>query len=339
MKILIEGDNLENYYAKGHESFKNGLRALFDARCYGEGYPEYDENIKTFTQMKDAVFPGEEIDLILLFNAFNPYRIENGFAYEGLDALTCKKAVLLNDFWSEAETRREQYFRFIEENHIDYVISVFRAPFHLWKGTSIEKRLIFRPPCFDPKIFNDWEANKNFDVGNLNAGIFDGSNGFYPERMAFHNKLLEMNNIRYFYAKHPGSGFHRPDAPLIGRNFSITINQCKMFVTSGNLDYQNFAYKHVEIMASNSLLMTNEPMDAEMLGLIDGVNYVSIDETNIQEKVRYYLEHEEERLRIAQRGYALAMERYTSFSVAGYVYRQMLEKELADRGKGLEYGS
>lgn len=325
MKILIEGKNLENYYAKEHEAFKNGLRALFDARSYGEGYPGYDKTIKTFKQMKETVFPGEEIDLILLFGAFNPHHMENGLAYEGLDALTCKKAVFLNDFWSEAEPRREQYFRFIEENHIDYVISLFRAPFHLWEDTPIWERLIFRPTCVDPQIFNDWGIKK-YDVGNLNAGIFDGSDGFYPERMAFHNKLLEMDDIRYFYTKHPGSGFHKSDTPLIGKNFSIAINQCRIFVTSGHLLYRNFACKHAEILASNSLLMTNEPMDAEMLGLIDGVNYVSIDETNIQEKIRYYLDHEEERCRIAQRGYALAMERYTSSAVAAYVYRQLLEK-------------
>ena len=325
MKILIEGKNLENYYAKEHESFKNGLKALFDARCYGEGYPGYDENIRTFTQMKEAIFPNEDIQLLILFGALNPHHIEDGFAYEGLSELKCKKAILLNDFWSEAEAHREAYFRFVEENNIDYVISLFRAPFHMWEGTPIHDRLIFRPTCIDPKIFNDWGCKK-YDVGNLNAGIFGGDK-FYPERAAFHNKLLEMDDISYFYAKHPGSGMHAPETPLIGKNFSIAINQCKIFVTSGNLIYRNFACKHAEIMASNSLMMSNEPMDAEMLGLIDGVNYVTIDETNIQDKIRYYLAHEDERLRIAQRGYALVMERYTSFAVAAYVYRQILEKE------------
>lgn len=327
MKIMFVGKNLENYYAKEHESFRNGLKALFDTRCYGEGYSNYDEQIRTFTQMKDKVFPNEEIDLIILFpvlGSFNPHHIEEGLIYEGLNQLKCKKAIMLCDFWSEAEIHRDEYFRFVKKNNIDYVLSLFRAPFHLWKGTDIYDRLIFAPTCFDPKLFNDW-GGKIYDVGNLNAGIF-GNNKFYPERAAFHKKLLEMDDIHYFYAKHPGSGMHQPGTPLIGKNFSIAINQCKIFVTSGNLDYRNFACKHAEILASNSLLMTNEPMDAEMLGLIDGVNYVSINETNIQEKVRYYLEHEDERLLIAQRGYTLAMERYTSFAVAAYVIRQLLAK-------------
>ena len=255
MKILIEGVNLENYYAKEHESFKNGLKTLFDARCYGKGYPRYDENIRTFAQMKEAIFPNEDIQLILLFSAFNPHRIEDGLAYEGLSEMKCKKGIMLNDFWSEAETHREAYFRFVEENNIDFVFSLFRAPFHLWKETPIYDRLIFRPTCIDPKIFNDW-GDKKFDVGNLNAGIF-GDSKFYPERAIFHNKLLEMDDIHYFYAKHPGAGMHDPGSPLIGKNFSIAINQCKIFVTSGNLTYCNFACKHAEIMASNSLKTRN----------------------------------------------------------------------------------
>ena len=330
MKILIIGNNLENYIAKIHESFKNGLKSLFDVRNYGVGYPGYDETIDSFAGIKDTIFPNEQIDLVILFNAggMGPYdvrNLENGFIYKDLDALNCKKAIVLNDFWSEAETQRELYFRFVKENSIDYIITVFRAPFYLWKEFDICDRLIYRPPCIDPKIFNDWGQEKKYDVGNLNAGIF-GRNKFYPERAAFHNKLLEMDDISYFYAKHPGWGMFSPEAELVGKNFSRAINQCKIFVTSGNLDYRNFHGKHIEILASGSLLMTNEPMDASYLGLIDGVNYVSVNEENLQEKVRYYLKHEDKRIQIAQRGYALAMERYTSYAAAAYVYKELLKK-------------
>ena len=58
MRILIEGSNWENYYAKVHESFKNGLKALFDARCYGEGHPNFDKNRQSILDIKEVVFQG-----------------------------------------------------------------------------------------------------------------------------------------------------------------------------------------------------------------------------------------------------------------------------------------
>lgn len=325
MKILLEGPNFENYYAKVHESFKNGLRALFDARCYGEGHLGYNQDIKSILEVKNLIFPNEEIDLVIFFDAVDPRHLDLGFSYEDVDKLKCKKAIWVNDFWGEVEPRRSEFIEFIEKHNIDYILTLFRAPFYLWKGTSLYDRLIWRPACFDPKIFNDWGESKEFDVGNLNAGMFK-DNKFYPERYAFHQKLLEMNDIRYFYAPHPGAGMHLSGNNLIGKHFSEAINRCKIFITSGNLQYRNFIPKYVEIMASCSMLMANEPMDADLIGLIDGVNFVSINEDNIEDKVRYYLEHDDERMQIAKRGYMLAMEKYTSYAVAAKVYMDLAKK-------------
>lgn len=48
LNILIEGPNLEHYYAKVHISWRKGWSRMFGARCYGKGYDTYSENIKTF---------------------------------------------------------------------------------------------------------------------------------------------------------------------------------------------------------------------------------------------------------------------------------------------------
>ncbi len=329
MKALILGRNLENYYAKVHESFRNGLKALFDVRSFGEGYERYDSSIKDIDEIIAHVFGTTEIDYLFLYFDFfcvnKGHVAQLGFT-EDITKLKCKKIAFLEDFWSEADTQREQYMNAIRGCGIDYVLTLFRAPFYLWKEYDICKKLIWRPVCFDPGTFNDWRLDKVYDVGNLNAGMFK-DNRFYHERFMFHQKLMEMRDIKYYYAPHPGDGMCAKDAELIGKNFSMAINKCKIFVTSGNLQYRNFAPKYVEVMASGSMLMANEPLDAEMLGLIDGFNYVVIDENNIQDKVRYYLAHEEERLAIAKRGYALAMERYTCYACAANVYRQLVDKE------------
>lgn len=330
MKALILGSNLEDYYAKVHESFRNGLKTLFDVRSFGEGYEGYDPLLKDINEIIHHIFGDEEIDYLFMY--YDYFCVDRGqgarFGFTGdISRLRCKKIAFLEDFWSEAEYNREQYFNAINESKVDYVLTLFRAPFYLWSEYDICKKLVWRPVCFDPATFNDWGDEKIYDVGNLNAGMFK-DNRFYHERYMFHQKLLEMNDIKYYYAQHPGDGMRPKDAELIGKNFSRAINKCKIFVTSGNMKYRNLAPKYVEIMASGSMLMANEPLDAEELGLIDGVNYVVVDENNIQEKVRYYLSHAKERIAIAKRGYELAMERYTCYASAARVYKGLVEKDI-----------
>lgn len=325
MKILIEGECLENYFAKVHEACRAGLCAMFDAKCYGKGYPYYDAEMYSFLQIKQVLFGDTDIDLILLTDCWNPRKLEDGLCYQDLDRLKCKKAIMLCDFWSEAECQREKYIAFINKYKIDYIFSYFRAPFHLWSDLEIGKKLIWYPPCFNPHIFNDWKCEKKYDVGNLNAGIFQKGE-FYPERFNIHQKLLQMDDIKYYYEKHPGTGMLPPNTALIGKSFSEAINSCRIFVTTGNLEYRNFTPKYVEIMASGALLFANEPLDAEVIGLEDGINYININEDNIQDKLRYYLLHEEERKRIIWNAYKFVFERYSCYSQTKYVLNQIMDE-------------
>lgn len=329
LNILIEGPNLEHYYAKVHISWRKGWSRMFGARCYGKGYDTYSENIKTFSQMKEAVFGSRKLDLLVLTDCWNPADLSKGFCYDGIEELDCKKAIFLADFWSEAEAGRKEFFDFVDRYNIDYIFTYFRMPFYLWKDHEVAKKLIWFPVCFDPEIFNDWADDKLWDVGNLNAGAY-AANGFYPERYKMHQRLLSMGNIKYYYAKHPGSGMLAENTPLVGKDFSEKIGACKIFVTSGSLQYRNFNPKYVEAMASKTCLFANEPVDADIVGLIDGVNYVKIDEENFTEKITYYLEHEAERKRIAENGYLFAMERYSCYAQAVYVYRQVMMKMCND---------
>lgn len=325
MRIIIEGENYENYYAKVHEACRTGLKALFDAKCYGKGYPQYDPEITSFVDIKEVLFQDKEIDLILLTDCWDPRNLREGFRYRDLEKLNCKKAIMLCDFWSEADCRKEEYEQFIIQNDIDYIFSYMRAPLHLYKDLEVYNRIIWYPPCFDPHIFNDWACEKKYDVGNLNAGIYDRTN-FYPERYIIHQKLLQMEGITYYHEKHPGTGLLCSETHLIGKSFSEAINQCKIFFTSGNLQYRNFAPKFIEIMASKACLFANEPLDSEIIGLIDGVNYVKVDENNIEDKIRYYLAHEEERCEIAENGYRLAFEKYSCYAQANYIFNQLVNR-------------
>ena len=315
MNILVEGENCELYYAKVHESYRNGLKMMHNTRFFGKGYNLYDEKINTFPEICELCFGAEEIDLLLLTDCWDPDNYSAGLSYGEIDRINCKKAIILCDFWREAERNFGEYEQFVLDLGIDYIFSFFRAPFERWKTSRIYSKLFWFPPSIDPVYFNDWKCDKIWDVGNLNAEI-NISDGFYPERYAVHQVLKQMEGIRYYTEKHPGSGFKDKEADLVGRKFSMAINKCKIFFTSGNLAYCNFTPKYVEILASRSCLFAYEPMDAELIGLKDGINYVKVSEADIEEKVRYYLNHEDARIKIADNGYKFAMEKYSCYKNA-----------------------
>lgn len=322
MNILIEGENQKNYYAKLHEAYRTGLRRTFNVKFWGKGYEEYDESVKSFVRIKEKLFGDEQIDFLPLTDCYDPQNYAKGISYCDLDKINCKKIIMLCDFWSEASCKFSEYEEFIESLKIDYIFSFFRYPLNAWKKSKIYNKLIWFPPSFDPLIFNDWKKEKIWDVGNLNASIrtFDK---FYPERYNMHMILSGMEDIKYFTARHPGSGMKAPNTPLIGKSFSEAINSCKLFVTSGNLIYRNYTPKYVEIMASKTCLLAFEPMDSELIGLVDGINYVKIDEHNLEEKVRYYINHDQERERIAENGYQFVLNNYSCYALALRIYTEL----------------
>jgi spore maturation protein CgeB len=98
-----------------------------------------------------------------------------------------------------------------------------------------------------------------------------------------------------------------------------------MFVTTGG-KYRNAHAKYVEVLASRSLLLADEPIGAERLGLEDGINYVRISEADVLDKVAYYLAHPDEAERIAAAGYATAFRLHECRQRAGDFYEAMRTK-------------
>src|SRR5262249_50006587 len=144
----------------------------------------------------------------------------------------------------------------------------------------------------DPELLNDWQLPKRFDVGFLGCGT-SPSDSFYPERKAIHEALLTRPDLSYFWKPHPGYNPLPQDHPLVGRNFSRLINQCKMFIVTGSR-LQNTFGKYFEVPASGALMLATFAHGAQDQGLIDGVNYVQITPENVLEKIDYYLAHPEE---------------------------------------------
>ena len=66
------------------------------------------------------------------------------------------------------------------------------------------------------------------------------------------------------------------------------------------------------MLACNTLLLATASKELFDLGFIPGEHFVPIDEDNFEEKAQYYLEHESERLKIAQQGYEMVREKHST---------------------------
>ena len=322
MRILIESKSYKDYLAKCHEAFRTGLRAMFDTRCFGEGYPGYwpfGPFVKTYEQIMHQVFPDVPPDIVIA-DSYYPQDLR-GFKYTGIADIDVPTALVLGDYWDVAEHYHDGFVRYVQESGITHILSYFPQPLDIWAGTPIADRFTYLPPCFDPQIFNDWQIPKTYDVGFLASGTTTYSD-FYPERFAIHQKLLKKDGIRYLWAPHPGWERHKKDHPLVGRNFSKAINSCKIFVTTGG-KYRNAQPKIFEALASKTLLMSDRPIGADRIGLRDGVNYAKISEDDILDKIDYYLAHPDLCAEIAETGYNLALRRHSCYVRAIEFYEQV----------------
>lgn len=303
---------MRQYIAKCHEAFRTGLRAMFDARCFGKGYPGYWRFAKTYSEIIRRVFRDATPDLVITDHNY-PYD-PRGFKYAGISDISVNKAIIFSDYWEIAEHYRDEFVRFIRDNKVNFILSYFSQPLEIWEGSPIEKSFICLPPSFDPVIFNDWQMPKIYDVGFLAAGTNQPSS-FYPERFRIHQTILKSAKLRYLWAPHPGWGNFSDKHPLVGRGFSRAINSCRMFITTGGI-YRNAHAKYVEILASGTLLMADEPVNFERLRLHDGVNYVKISEQDVMDKIEYYLDRPDLCAKIAENGYNTALRYHTCYARA-----------------------
>jgi len=316
MRILIQGRNLTQYLAKCHEALRTGLRRTYDARCFGPGYPGYRPRflVRDFPAMVRHVFPdGVPPDLVIADSQY--HLADPAFSYAGLRKLGGTRTCVIGDYWSIKGATRDRFVDIVQEEGLAAVIAYFPGARAHFADTAIAGRIAWLPPCFDPQIFNDWRVAKRWDVGFLAAGTADPMPTVYPERIAIHQQLLRQGEFSYLWAKHPGWRERRLAHALVGKGFAQAIGSCRIFITTCGV-HRHPQPKLFEALASGPLVMSDEPEGAAELGLVDGRTYVRIDPSDVMDKIRHYLSHSEELLRIAAAGHALAIERHSCYARA-----------------------
>jgi len=143
---------------------------------------------------------------------------------------------------------------------------------------------------------------------------FFGSCVAVGDRIPWLTEINKTHKIKFFswnYKEWLKKGMDA-EPPAYGFNFAVKVAQSKI-ILGFNVDDHNWGYwsnRTGKILTLGGFLLYRYTPGMELF-LRDGAEYFSsIAEVN--EKIKYYLEHEDERKKIAERGYQIGRDRFTS---------------------------
>ena len=208
----------------------------------------------------------------------------------------------MEDVWTGGETRKgksaDRIFTYADAIMVRYE-SMFDKKLARSKR-ELKQPVFYLPHCIDPKIFKDWRRKKIYDT--LSVGTITHKST--KEGRKFFNNVTRKSKWKSYRAKADRYG-----RQFNAEEFSQIINKSKITGTTNTI-WQVLA-KCMEIPASHSLMFCNVSDDMEKLGFIDGETYVQWNNSNLVEKLNYYLSNPKELQRVTNNGYDMVMERHT----------------------------
>jgi len=172
-------------------------------------------------------------------------------------------------------------------------------------------------PSIEPAVFNMFNRNRAIDalfLGNATKYI-------YPLRFdIYHNlKALGIRNkwktIVRWCPK--GKSLERKKqeyldkGDIVGEKYADYLSRTKCFLF-GTSVFKYPLLKFFEGMASGACVFSDLPLQWKMFHFKPGENMVLINKDNWRNKLKYYLDNEDERRKIALEGYRMTMRHHTN---------------------------
>jgi len=176
--------------------------------------------------------------------------------------------------------------------------SIFCSQRNAWQVLDEHPNKHFYPMGIDPyKIYKINKSPRPYDIG-LVSGMKD-----YNYRTSYLNYVKDIASGEFWTGINPNDLGFFYNLCKIGLNLS----------TRGTWDM--VAYRTLEVMGSGAFLITNRLNKGVMEELYtEDEHYVAFDDGNydeFREKIKYYLENQDEREIIANNGYELVKSKYT----------------------------
>jgi len=261
------------------------------------GRTESSRDLKHLAEIHDA-------DVVMIYD--DMWRLEN------VDKVSVPVALWCSDPWR----RILDHVEYINKNRISLVCLLHGAAAPEYRK-RVSAKCVETFQSLSDKIFQPIGTKGVYDV--FQTGDVDPT--AYPLRNAIYHTY--RNNPRCWVR----SGFKsipRLDdyVKRVAHSKIIATGNCHLPVLDNN-KLSFFQVKPLEAMATKTLAMMDRPTCADLLHFEDGVNYVEIGLTDFRKKIRYYLEHDEERRKIAEQGYETYLKYHTSAARAKQVYEEL----------------
>jgi len=320
MNVIILAKNYEKYTSGYyHQDIINAFKRRANCHLYGEGYPEYNRNDTIDEVIAKSPFDKDKIDLIVVGTSWEIQdpNIEESDPHPkiNLGELDIPKIFFLNKEYKKLEKKLE----YAKRNNFDLVCTVHHD-YEKW-AEQTGLRFMQLPFAADPRRFKDYGLPKKYDfgfTGNLHRSHIDTR--YRIKCILFENPQLKSNlGISALFKKEPLKEKFRKykiywaewgARDILGRSLLPTgikyarfLNSFKSFLSTPSAT-GIVGTRYFECMATKTLIFC--PESKYYGGMFrDGYNCVMFREdlSDLEEKLEWILNDEEERKRIVENAY------------------------------------
>jgi len=232
--------------------------------------------------------------------------------WRNLDKVRIPKAVRCSDPWRNILRQ----VKWIKKNKIDLVFLLHGAATPEYQK-RVKAKCVGLFQSLSSKLFKNLNLERIYDVfltGNLSSNP-------YPLRHAIYNAYRHNPNcwVRRGFRSLPTLEKY---IRKLNQSNILASGNCRLPLL-GRKDLRFFQVKPLEAMATGALAMMDVPTCAKELHLVPDYNFVAIDQRNFKEKIKYYLQNEEDRTPIIKRVYETFIKYHSSDVRARQVKREL----------------
>ncbi len=305
--LLLQPDFSQYGAAYYQHQFTMALERVHRVFRYGRRLPHYDTNHTIEDVLNLCPF---EPDLICFAAGWeveiDESQTQAPHSSLSIGNLDIPSVMVLNKEYSNLDAK----LQFIQDNELDLVFTVHQNHQGWARQTGVE--FVHFPFAVDEQMFRDYGERKQYGFGfsgrlhdrwtDIRAKIKDQIFLKWPIKRPkyWYTRVFWSEGIRL-----PGLRFPRGDA------YVRLINRSKMWLSTPSA-MEIVGTRFYEIMATRTLLFCNRSPGYQGL-FEDEVHCVMFDSdlSDFDERMFYYLEHENEREEIAEAGYNHVLENHT----------------------------
>lgn len=305
MKILLLAWNRRHRYNWGHELFREEIARQHEVIFYGYGYNcNYDPKLDVF----DILSIYGEPDIILVHYE---YRNRRG-PYKKLGAVTnIPKVHVAGDYF---DRNRHKYNIAFKNQKYDLVFASDKNWVGEMEKNKVADKIHVLPFCVDINIYKKLNIPKTIDVMTSCTTRQD----LYPDRKPMNSLIKGMGVIHY-------------TKKIFHEDYIEHINKSKIFVANMSRPNSSVNQKFTEVLACGTFLLTDKPGDFDFLGYKDKSHLVLYEDLpDLEDKIRYWLKHEDYREVIAKTGMDFVRKNHSS-EIRVKEFTEIVKKELGIR--------